>query len=130
MHRAGNDLKMKMPSESRGCKLSPFRDLLETTIVCSLIFSSLPSESGKIKARSQFWIKRILELNHSFCVYVLQITFDYRVKEELGVGRDQIKMLSAHCSLQHLSEPNVCVRARAMFVTAGKQFLLKHNKEN
>lgn len=56
-------------------------------------------------------------------------TFDCRVKEELGVGRDQIKMLSARCSLQHLSKPDVCVRARAMFVTAGKQ-ILKHNEEN
>lgn len=61
----------------------------------------------------------------------MQIIFDCRVKEELGVGRDQIKMLSARCSLQHLFKPNVCVRARAraMFVTAGKQ-ILKHNEEN
>lgn len=67
-----------------------------------LIFSSLSSERGKIKTRSQFWIKRIQDLNDSFCVYVVQITFDCRVKEELGVQRDQIKMLSAPCSLEHL----------------------------
>lgn len=33
----------------------------------------------------------------------MQITLDCRVKEELGMGRDEIKMLSARCSLQHLS---------------------------
>lgn len=93
------------------------------------IFGSLSSEREKIKARSQFCIKRKQDLNDSSCVYVVQITFDCRVKEELGVRGDQIKMLSAPCSLQHLSQPNVCVRARAMFVTAGKQ-ILKHNEEN
>lgn len=128
MHRAGNDLKIKILSE-QGLQIMTPQKFIRSHCSVLPLFNSLPSERGKIKARSQFCIKRLQDLNDSFCVYVVQISFDCRVKEELGVRRDQIKMLSAPCSLQHPSKPSVCVRARAMFVTAGKQ-ILEHNEEN